>query len=304
MKYFIALLMILTSSTLLEAQEIVKLYEGKIPGSKIAPADYVEEAQVGNDKMTRISKVTVPTISVFLPAKEKATGTGVIVCPGGGYGMLSIDLEGYEVARKLNAAGIAAFILKYRLPSDAVMEDKSSGPLMDVQQAMYLVRKNSEKWNVKADRIGVMGFSAGGHLASSLAVHYADAKIPNKENVSLRPDFSVLIYPVISFTASYHAGSVNNLIGKNAAEEKCDYFSNDKHVTPQTPPTFLVHANDDGGVAVENSILFNQALVKNKVKAEMHLYQAGGHGFGLNNKTTTDDWFERLINWMKANKFL
>ncbi|WP_449437585.1 alpha/beta hydrolase [Pedobacter steynii] len=153
-------------------------------------------------------------------------------------------------------------------------------------------------------KVGIMGFSAGGHLASTLTVHYDDVKIENKEKVSLRPDFSILIYPVISFIESPHTGSANNLAGTNATQAQKEYFSNERHVTPQTPPTFLVHANDDNGVPVQNSILFNQALVANKVKAEMHLYQGGGHGFGLNNKTTSDDWFERLTNWMKSNKFL
>ncbi|WP_316793098.1 alpha/beta hydrolase [Pedobacter frigoris] len=304
MKYFIALLMILTSSTGLEAQEIVKLYEGKIPGSKTTPADYVEQSPVGADHITRTSKVSVPTLTVFLPAKEKATGTAVIICPGGGYGILAIDHEGFNVAKRFNEIGVAAFVLKYRLPGDAIMDDKSIGPMMDAEQAIYLIRKNAARWNLSPSKIGIMGFSAGGHLASTLTVHYDDIKIPNVEKLSLRPDFSILIYPVISFGAFAHQGSAINLIGKNGTAEQKEYFSNEKHVNTNTPPTFLVHANDDGGVPVENSILFNQALVKNKVKAEMHLYQGGGHGFGLNNKTTKDDWFERLVNWMKANKFL
>lgn len=175
---------------------------------------------------------------------------------------------------------------------------------MDAEQAIYLVRKNAAKWDINPSKIGIMGFSAGGHLASTLTVHYDDVKILNPEKLSLRPDFSILIYPVISFGTFAHQGSAVNLIGKNGTAGQKEYFSNEKHVNADTPPTFLVHANDDGGVPVENSILFNQALVKNKVKAEMHLYQGGGHGFGLNNKTTTDDWFERLKNWMKANKWL
>lgn len=304
MRYLIALFMILTSSTVLEAQEILNLYEGKIPGSKAAPADYVEESPVGADHITRIAKVSVPTLTVFLPSKEKATGTAVIICPGGGYGILAIDHEGFNVAKRFNEIGVAAFVLKYRLPDDAIMDDKSIGPMMDAEQAIYLIRKNAAKWNLNPSKIGIMGFSAGGHLASTLTVHYDDVKIPNAEKLSLRPDFSMLIYPVISFGTFAHQGSVVNLIGKNGTTGQKDYFSNEKHVTKNTPPTFLVHANDDGGVPVENSILFNQALVKNKVKAEMHLYQGGGHGFGLNNKTTKDDWFERLTNWLKANKFL
>jgi len=288
----------------LNAQEIVKLYPGVIPGSKPAPADFKETAPVGDDGIIRISKVSEPTLTVFLPSKEKATGAAVIICPGGGYGILAINHEGYNVAKRFNDIGVAAFVLKYRLPNDAIMVDKSFGPLLDAEQAIYLVRGQAKKWNVDPAKIGIMGFSAGGHLASTLTVHYNDVKIENKEKLNLRPDFSILIYPVISFIESPHTGSANNLAGANATQAQKEYFSNEKHVTPQTPPTFLVHANDDNGVPVQNSIIFNQALVANKVKAEMHLYQGGGHGFGLNNKTTSDDWFERLTNWMKSNKFL
>ncbi|HKG08407.1 MAG TPA: alpha/beta hydrolase [Pedobacter sp.] len=303
MKYLTALFMILFSAAAV-AQQVIPLYEGKIPGSKVTPADYKEESPKGDDGITRISRVSVPTITAFFPVKEKATGAAVIICPGGGYGILAIDHEGYNVAKRFNEFGVAAFVLKYRLPSDVIMEDKSLGPLMDAQQAIYMVRKNAAKWNIDPGKTGIMGFSAGGHLAATLTVHYDDQKIVNKEKLSLRPDFSILIYPVVSFSTFAHQGSAVNLIGRDGTQKQRDYFSNEKHVTFNTPPTFLVHANDDGGVPVQNSILFNEALVKNKVRAEMHLYQGGGHGFGLNNKTTSDDWFERLENWMAANKWL
>ncbi|WP_246254400.1 alpha/beta hydrolase [Pedobacter foliorum] len=296
--------MILMCTVSLKAQEIVKLYPGAIPGSKPTPADFKETAPVGEDGIIRVSKVSEPTLTVFLPAKEKATGAAVIICPGGGYGILAINHEGYNVAKRFTDVGVAAFVLKYRLPDDAIMVDKSFGPLMDAEQAIYLVRKQAKKWNVDPGKIGIMGFSAGGHLASTLTVHYNDIKIENKEKLSLRPDFSILIYPVVSFLESPHTGSANNLAGANATQAQKEYFSNERHVTPETPPTFLVHANDDYGVPVQNSIIFNQALVANKVKAEMHLYQNGGHGFGLKNTTTSDDWFERLTNWMKSNRFL
>lgn len=301
--YFIAAIMVLAAGSL-SAQEIVKLYEDKVPGSKPAPADYIEVSPLGNDGITRTAKVTDPTLIVYLPATEKATGAAVIICPGGGYGILAIDHEGFNVAKKFNEIGVAAFVLKYRLPSDAIMVDKSFGPLMDAQQAIYLVRKNAAKYHVSPDKIGIMGFSAGGHLASTLTVHYDDVKIANKEKLSLRPDFSILIYPVISFNAFSHQGSAVNLIGKDGTAAQKAYFSSELHVTPKTPPTFLVHANDDSGVPVQNSMMFNEALVKNKVNAEMHLYQGGGHGFGLTNRTTKDDWFERLKNWMTTNKWL
>lgn len=296
--------MTLSIASNLNAQEVVKLYNGVIKGSKTPPSNYIEVAEVGGDKLTRIRKVTEPSLTVFTPSKEKATGTGVIICPGGGYGILAIGHEGYDVAKRLNEIGIAAFVLKYRLPSDAIMEDKQFGPLMDVQQAIYLLRKNAAQWNIKTDRIGVMGFSAGGHLASNLTVHYNDVKIENKEQLSLRPDFSILLYPVISFTEAYHAGSVENLTGKNTTQAQRDYFSSEKHINTQTPPTFLVHANDDKVVPVKNSLSFNQAMADHAALAEMHIYQSGGHGFGLNNKTTSDQWFDRLHSWLKANKLL
>ncbi len=304
MKKLTALLMVIFAASSLKGQELIKLYPGTIPGSKPTPPGYAEVAPSSSDGITRVAKVSMPTMEVFLPAKEKVNGTAVIICPGGGYGILAISHEGYDVAKRFNEIGVTAFVLKYRLPSDEIMVDKSFGPLMDAEQAIYLLRRDAAKWNINRDKIGIMGFSAGGHLASTLTVHYDDVKIENKAQLSLRPDFSILIYPVISFIDSPHMGSAKNLAGENITAAQKEYFSNERHVTPQTPPVFLVHANDDGAVPVQNSIIFNQALVKNKVKAEMHLYQGGGHGFGLKNRTTSDDWFERLANWMKANKFL
>lgn len=286
----------------LKAQQVIELYPGAIPGAKAAPASYKEIQTVKDGKVTGLSKVFHPTITMYEPAAGKASGTAVIICPGGGYQHLAVGHEGDEVARRFTENGITAFVLKYRLPDDTTMVDKSFGPLQDAEQAIYLLRKNAAKWKIDPAKVGIMGFSAGGHLASSLTVHYRDSKIENKEKISLRPDFAILLYPVISFTAPTHAGSVKSLIGAKGTPEQKEYFSNEKHVDAQTPITFLVHANNDNAVPVGNSILFNEALVKNKVAAEMHLYQGGGHGFGLHNKTTTDDWFERLQNWMKANK--
>ncbi|MHA4893440.1 alpha/beta hydrolase [Pedobacter sp. PWIIR3] len=304
MKYLTALFMVFMSGSLM-AQEVINLYEGKIPGSKVTPENYKEDGPMGADGITRASKVSVPTLIAFYPAKGTvANGSAVIICPGGGYGILAIDYEGYDVAKRFNQLGVTAFVLKYRLPSDAIMEDKSFGPLMDAEQAIYLVRKNAVKWNINPAKIGIMGFSAGGHLASTLTVHYDDVKITNKEKLSLRPDFSILAYPVVTFGEYTHQGSMDNLLGANPTQSQKDYFSNEKHVTANTPPTFMVHANDDGAVPVQNSMQFDAALVKAKVRAELHVYQNGGHGFALNNKTTTDDWFVRLENWMKANKFL
>jgi len=291
-------------SPALKAQEIVNLYPDAIPGAKAIPATYVENVATGADGISRVSKVSLPILTVFLPVKEKATGAAVIICPGGGYGILAISHEGYDVAKRFNEMGVAALVLKYRLPSAEIMTDPSFGPLQDAQQAIYMTRLNAKKWNIVASKIGIMGFSAGGHLASSLTVHYDDVKIQNEKQFSLRPDFSILIYPVITFGEATHAGSRKNLLGDAVTEEKLKYFSSETGVNSKTPPTFMVHANDDKAVPSQNSILFNQALVKAGVKGEMHIYQAGGHGFGLKNKTTTEDWFKVLVSWMKDNKYL
>ena len=242
-----------------------------------------------------------PTITMYKPAQPN--GKAVIICPGGGYRHLSFEKEGTKVAEELIKWGVTAFVLRYRLPNDTTMVDKSLAPLQDAQQAIRLVRTNATQWAVNKNQIGIMGFSAGGHLAATAATHFnfkADAA--NTDTTSVRPDFAILAYPVISFDTSFaHRGSSNSLIGNNPSAERVKFFSNELQVTPATPPTFLVHAGDDGSVPVENSIRFYQACIKNKVLAEMHLYPKGGHGFGLNNKTTDDNWMERLKNWMNRS---
>ena len=298
----VLLLVILFAVANANAQQIIPLYNGIVPGSKPAPSNFKESNVTSKDGTVRVGRVTVPTLTLFKPTKPN--GTAVIICPGGGYSILSISKEGFDVAKKFTDAGITAFVLKYRLPNDTIMVDKSSAPLQDALQAIYLVRKNAAVWGIKTNQIGIMGFSAGGHLASSLSVHYADSKVQNQEGISLRPDFSVLIYPVISFDEYAHKGSVTRLIGDQPLASQKQYFSNELHVNAQTPPTFLVHANNDGTVPVKNSLMYNEALAKAKVPAAMHIYQAGGHGFGLNNKTTKEDWFETLKNWLVENKLI
>jgi acetyl esterase/lipase len=286
------------------AQMIIDLYDnGPVPNSK--PCSEKETIIKSSSGKGAVANVIRPTLQVFSADAKNATGTSIIICPGGGYARLAIEHEGYEVAQALNAMGVTAFVLKNRLPGDACMEHKENGPLMDVQQAIKIVRENAATYKIDTAKIGIMGFSAGGHLASSLATHYNEVVISNPKKTLLRPNFAVLIYPVISFKDSItHQGSKDNLIGKSPSADLVHRFSNEEQITPQTPPAFLVHAADDKTVPVANSILFFEALIKNKVPAEMHIYQNGGHGFGLHNATTKDEWIERLKNWLFQNKFL
>jgi acetyl esterase/lipase len=288
-------------SSRLHAQMVLDLYT-HIPNSK--PCAEKETYTKGSD-IGRVSHVTRPTLQLFLPQVPNKAASGIIICPGGGYSVLAIDHEGIEIAKTFNAMGIAAFVLKYRLPDSSCMVNKENVPLMDAQQALKIVRENAAKWKIDTSKIGVIGFSAGGHLASSLATHFNENVLSNPNHTSLRPDFAVLLYPVISFKDSItHKGSKDNLIGKSPSPALVHRFSNEEQVTSQTPPSFLVHAADDDVVPVANSISFVEALVRNKVPAELHLYQNGGHGFGLHNKTTTDEWIERFKNWLTKNNFL
>jgi acetyl esterase/lipase len=287
-----------------QAQQVIPLYGDNIPNSR--PGKDEEQSEpVKPGGHISLSHVSRPTLTVYLPPKGTANGTAVIICPGGGYAHLAIGHEGYEVAEKLNEMGVTAFVLKYRLPSDSTMIDKEIGPLQDAQRAIQLVRQHARSWGVDTARVGIMGFSAGGHLASTAGTHFTQAVIDNKENISLRPDFMILVYPVISFTDSIgHRGSRDNLLGLNPPEDKIRLYSNELQVTPQTPPCFLVQAGDDKTVKIRNSLDFYEALHRNGVAAELHIYPGGGHGFGLHNLTTKDQWIERLQNWLDANGWL
>lgn len=290
---------VISLSAMAQESKPIKLYPKGVPNSKPAPAGYVEK-----NENNRVSMVTDPVLTPFFPEKGKANGTAIIICPGGGYSRLAMDHEGTAVAKKFNEIGVTAFVLTYRLPSDAIMVDKAIGPLQDAQRAVQLVRERAQEWGVNPARLGIIGFSAGGHLASTAITHFDKAVIENKQNISLRPDFGVLLYPVISFGDIAHKGSKDNLIGKTATPEMVDLYSNEKQVTANTPPTFLVHAEDDKTVPVMNSIVFYEAMLKAGVKGELHLFQAGGHGFGLTNKTTKAEWFNNCKDWMDANGWL
>lgn len=278
--------------------EVTDLYK-VVPNSTNAPD---KENFTVRDNVTRFAKVSKPTLTIYRPSKPN--GKSVIICPGGAYAILAFDKEGTRVAEEFTRWGVTAIVLKYRLPDDEFNVDRSLAPLQDAQEAIRYARNNAKTLGIDPHKIGIMGFSAGGHLASSAVTHFNfKADKTNPDTTSARPDFGILIYPVISFDSTItHKGSRNNLVGANASQDKIELFSNELQVTKQTPPEFLVHAGDDMTVPVENSLRFYRACINNKVPVELHLYPAGGHGFGMYNRTTTDSWMERLKNWIGALK--
>lgn len=249
----------------------------------------------------------VPTLTPYVPAADKATGTAVIICPGGGYGHLASDHEGVQIAEWLNSIGVTAFVLRYRLPSNGY---RHPIPLMDTQRAIRLVRTRADEWKVKPERIGILGFSAGGHLASTAATHFEQPvatgdKADAVDAVSCRPDFQVLIYPVISMDlAITHRGSRENLLGKEPSEELVRLLSNELQITEKTPPAFLVHADDDKAVVSENSIRYYIGLRKANVQAELHIYLKGGHGFGIRPTAgPAAQWTDLCARWLSQSGF-
>lgn len=286
----IIFVLILLAGFSAKAQEIIPIYDGAIPHSKVAPADYKESFGGG-----MFRNVTSPTLEIYLPEKGKETGTAVVICPGGGYSVVVYQGEGVSNAKELANNGIAAFVLKYRLPVDAIMTDKSTGPLQDAQQAIKLVRENAVKWNIDPAKIGIMGFSAGGHLASTVATHFEKALIDNPKGTSLRPDFQVVVYPVITMQqALTHRDSRKQLLGEQPSQQLVDLFSNELQVKENTPPAYITHAADDNVVDVDNSINYFEALRRHKVPVEMHIYPKGGHGFIFGRR----GWMTSLLEWI------
>lgn len=246
-----------------------------------------------------------PSLTIYPAPADKANGTAVVVCPGGGYGALAVGHEGKEPAEWLNRHGIAAFVLRYRLGP----RYHHPAPLQDAQRAMRIVRSHAKEWKVDPNRIGIWGFSAGGHLASTVATHFDDGKADAEdpiERVSCRPDFAILCYPVITLRPPFaHGGSRRNLLGDKPDEELVTSLCNDEQVTEKTPPTFLFHTTEDTAVPPENSILFYQALRKKKVPAELHIYEKGTHGIGLGvGRGAVAAWPDQLAGWLKTRGLL
>ncbi len=301
-KPILLLVVFALSGSILSAQNLrIPLWNKDIPNFKAT--NEVETRDTAG--IVRIGNVQIPDIEVYLPSTQNATGDAVIICPGGGYRILAYDWEGSDIAKFFNSKGIAAIVLKYRLPASESNIEPHKSPLLDAQRAMRLVRFHASEWNIMPDRIGIMGFSAGGHLASTLSTHF-DAGDPGAEDpvdrLSCRPDFSILIYPVITFTSDFqHSGSKEALLGKNPEPELIKYYSNELQVTDQTPPAILIHSNDDKGVPVENSLAYFAALRKNNISASLHVYPYGGHGFSLAvGKGYLSTWPERVVEWLTS----
>jgi acetyl esterase/lipase len=284
-------------STTPQPQMSIPLYgDGAIPNSKPTPNKEVLES------MGMMASVSQPTLEVFLPAKVKANGASILVFPGGGYAKLTWNAEGPAIGQFFQDHGIAAFVVKYRLPTDAAMEDKSIGPLQDAQQAMIVVRKRAKEWNLDPNRVGIIGFSAGGHLASSLGTHFTKAYVPNPDNINLRPDFMILLYPVISMDPKIaHMGSRIALLGQHPSDEQVQLFSNELQVTKETPPTLLIHSADDHLVDVDNSIRFFEALRHAVVPVDMTIFNKGEHALILIPK---DRWQSIVTDWIERNGWL
>jgi acetyl esterase/lipase len=262
-----------------------------LPPASAAPADQASTTYplwpdgapgaLGKETGDAFHAGDVPTITVYRPDPARANGAAVVVCPGGGYGMLATEHEGKDVALWLNTLGVTAVVLKYRLGP----QYHHPAMLQDAQRAIRTVRARAQEWHLDPGRVAVLGFSAGGHLASTVATHFdngqPDAPHP-LDRPSCRPDLAILIYPVIALATPYgHAGSLRNLLGNQPAQELIENLSNERQVTKETPPTFLAHTNEDQGVAAENSLLFALALRKAKVPVELHLFEKGPHGLGL-----------------------
>jgi acetyl esterase/lipase len=286
------------------AQRVIPLYyPDSIPNS--IPAPNTEERRTDEKGVLLASRISRPTLTLFLPEHPQNDMPAVVICPGGGYWVNALNIEGYDEARIFNSWGVAAFVLIYRIPDSSYCLNPTIAPLQDAQQAILVVRRNAASWHVDPHRIGMMGFSAGGHLASTAGTHFDRAFIPNPANISLRPDWLILGYPVISTdTTIQHKGSYDKLLGKNAPDSLRRYFSSELQVTEHTPPTFLVLASDDDGVSPLNSIRFYEALLAHHVPAELHLYEKGGHGFGTHLPNAAESWMDRCKHWMQTNGWL
>lgn len=290
----VIIMMVVNTVHMYGQKQIVNLWEGTVPFSKGVD---VEEQNTNY----RVSRVTIPQLYHY-PVESQSPKAAVIIIPGGGYAREAIDHEGYMAAEWLNQRGIEAFMLKYRLPDEDLFENSAFVPLMDAQQAIYWVRSHAEELNIDPLRIGVMGFSAGGHLAASASTLFTKPVQSERAPDEVRPDFSILMYPVISMdTACTHMGSRRNLIGDAPEQELVEFFSVEKQVTEQTPPALLVHSLDDAAVPVENTGRYAKSLFDAGGNVTKVILPIGGHGFGFDVNRPVAYWTQYLEVWLKTN---
>lgn len=282
------------------AQDLIRLWpEGKMPNSKGLP----QTDSIFNERYYRVAN---PGMYAFFPSKQENQGTAVLICPGGGYHHYAY-MGAIQFAKWFNTLGVSAFVLISRFPHSPDLVERSEAPIQDAQRAMHLIRANAKQWGINPEKVGVMGFSAGGHLASTLGTRIDDASaiVDTLSKYSFRPDFMLLVSPVITMGKYAHTGSRDNLLGENPSKELIEKYSNELQVTDKTPPTFLVHAENDQTVSPENSIQFFSALRQKKVSASIHIFPQGGHAIGLqNNPGSTILWKELCVLWLNEKGFL
>jgi acetyl esterase/lipase len=303
-------LIVLAVASLDGAPLDLDLYPGNPPGAPLAGDPDVLVKKEG-DPIVRLTHVQKPGVRVFLPPKERATGAAVVICPGGAYRILAIDHEGYQIAEWLNSIGVAGIVCKYRVSDKVGAAYQHPVPLLDARQAVRLTRRHAAEWGIDPHRVGIMGFSAGGHLASTVLTLF-DKPLNGEDAADFakmehKPDFGVLIYPVISMVEAFgHRGSGDTLLGKDATEDQRRAISSDLHVSAQTPPTFLVNAQDDSAVPPLNAMSFYSAMCRHNVPGELHVWEKGGHGFGMleGRGDIAAEWPARLEKWLRGRGIL
>jgi len=299
--YFYILLFFIGTTFSVQAQEIISLW------SDVDIPNYQENDEIEfipKRDIKFIQKVQKPTLEIFLPSKQNANGKAVLILPGGGYAGVAYDWEGTDYAKWFNSQGIAAFVLKYRMPQSKSVITSYKAPIQDAQRATRYIRFYADKFNIDKNKVGVIGSSAGGHLASTLGTH-TSSYYTSKDNIdkeSYKPDFMMLIYPVISMDQeATHMGSRNKLLGKIPHEILVNQFSNQLQVTVNTPKSFIIHSGDDKVVPVENSLLFYRALLNKKISATLHVFPKGGHGYSLGKSNkATPDWTQLAEIWLNS----
>jgi acetyl esterase/lipase len=310
MKYFLFLLMVVISlfahpqgvqTSPEKYAEFIPLYpKGKLPNSKGMNL----KDSIANE---RVYQVGTPGMYAFFPSSQENKGAAVVIFPGGGYERLAYVISGTQLAKWFNSIGISAFVVNYRLPNSPDLLQREIGPLQDAQRAIKIIRTNATKWGIRADKIGVQGSSAGGHLAmlvSNQDVDYSTIK-DSLDTVSFHPNFAILVSPVVDLGEHAHAGSRKNLLGESPSQQTIKKYSNHLSVTSATPPVFIVHAFNDKSVNVLNSVMLYEALVKNKVSSSLHVFPQGGHAIALrNNPGSTEQWTNLCEAWMVEMGFI